>query len=77
MSLPYKGRNLPSVKPGDGETDVETCSDIVMLGNGIRHSLCPETKPLKWEKLPTNECTEKGITPAAAIADRLKIGSES
>jgi hypothetical protein len=31
----------------------------------------------KWEKLPTNECTKKGVTPTAAIADRLKIGSES
>jgi hypothetical protein len=77
MSLPYKGRNLPSVKPDDGEIYAGTCGDIMMPGNKIRHSPYPETKPRKWEKLPTNECTEKGVTPAAAIVDKLKIGSES
>jgi hypothetical protein len=46
-------------------------------GNGIRRSPCPETKPRRWEKLPTNECTEKGVTHAAVITNRLKIGSES
>jgi hypothetical protein len=61
--------------PDDGETDAGTCGDIMKPGNGIRRSLCPETKPRKWEKLPMNKCTEKGVTPIAAIADRLKIRS--
>jgi hypothetical protein len=74
MSLLCKGRNLPSVKPDDGETGAETCGDIMISGNEMRRSPCPETKPRKWEKLPTNECTEKGVTPATVIADRLKIG---
>jgi hypothetical protein len=77
MSLPYKGRNLPSVMLGDEETDAETCGDIMKLGNGIRRSPCPGMKPQKWEKLPTNEYIEKDVTPAIVIADRLKIGSES
>jgi hypothetical protein len=77
MSLPCKGRNLPSVMPGDGETDVGTCDDIMKPRNGIRRSPCPETKLRRWEKLPTNEYTGKGVTPTAVIADRLKIGSES
>jgi hypothetical protein len=35
MSLPCKGKNLPSVKHDDGGTDAGTCSDITKLGNGI------------------------------------------
>jgi hypothetical protein len=77
MSLPYKGRNLPSVKLGDGEIDAGTCGYIMMPGNGIRRSPYPGMKPQKWEKLLTNECTKKGVTPAAAIVDKLKIESES
>jgi hypothetical protein len=45
--------------------------------NGIQHSPYPEMKPQKWEKLPTNECTKKGVTLAATITDKLKAGSES
>jgi hypothetical protein len=77
MNLPCKGRNLPSVMPNDEETNAETCDDIMKPGNGIQHSPCPGTKPRKWEKLPTNEYTEKDVTPAVVIADRLRIGSES
>jgi hypothetical protein len=76
MRLQCKGKNLPNVMPDDGERDVGTCGDIMKLGNRIQHSPCPETKPRRWEKLRTNECTEKGVTPAVAIANRLKIGSE-
>jgi hypothetical protein len=65
------------VMPGDEETDAGTCGDIMKPGNGIRCSPCPETKPRKWGKLPTNEYTEKGVTPVVAIADELKIESES
>jgi hypothetical protein len=77
MSLPCKGRNLPSVMPSNEETDAETCGDIMKPGNGIRRSPCPGTKPRKWEKLPMNEYTEKDITPTAVIADSLRIGSKS
>jgi hypothetical protein len=77
MSQPRKRRNLPSVMPGDEETDAETCGDIMKLGNRIQRSPYPVMKPQKWEKLPMKEYTEKDITPAALIADRLRIGSES
>jgi hypothetical protein len=63
--------------PGDGETDAGTCGDIMRPGNGIRRSPCPEMKLRKLEKLSMNEYTKKGVTPAAAIVGRLKIGSES
>jgi hypothetical protein len=63
--------------PRDEETDAEMCDDIMKPGNGIRHSPCPGTKPRKWGQLPTNEYTKKDVTPTAAIADRLRIGSES
>jgi hypothetical protein len=46
-------------------------------GNRIRRSPYTETRPHKWEKLSTNEYTEKGVTLAIAIADKLKTGSES
>jgi hypothetical protein len=65
------------VMHGDEETGTETCDDIMNPRNEIRRSPCSRTKPQKWEKLPTNECTEKDVTPAAVIADRLKIGNES
>jgi hypothetical protein len=63
--------------PGDKETDAEMCGDIMKPGNGIWRSPCLGTKPQKWEKLLTNEYTEKDVTPAALITDRLRIGSES
>ena len=62
---------------GDGEIDTRTCGDIMKPRNGIQRSPCPETKPRKWEKLSTNKCIEKGVTPTVAIADKLKIGSKS
>jgi hypothetical protein len=63
MSLPCRGRNLPSVMPDDGETDARMCDDI--------------TKPRKWGKLLMNEYTEKNTTPTTAIADRLRSESEN
>jgi hypothetical protein len=77
MSQPGKGRNLPSVRRGDGETDTGTCSDITRLGNGIRHGPYPGMKPQKWEKLPTSEYTRKGRTLTVVIADKLRTESES
>ena len=76
MCLPSKGKNLPSVKRVDGGTDVGTCGDITKLGNRILRSPYPETKPQKWEKLPTSEYTEKGETLATAIADKLRTENE-
>jgi hypothetical protein len=75
MSLPYKGRSLPSVKHGDGGTNAGTCSDIMKPGNGIWRNLYSEMKPQRWEKLPMNKCSEKGVTLADAIVDKLKSGS--
>jgi hypothetical protein len=72
MSLPCKGRNLPSVMPGDEEIDTEICGDITKLGNGIWRCPCPRTKPRKWGTLPTNKYTEKDATPAATITDMLR-----
>jgi hypothetical protein len=72
-----QGEEPPNVMLGDEEIDVGTCCDIMKPGNEIQRSPCPETKPRRLEKLPTNECTEKGITPVAMIADSLKIGNES
>jgi hypothetical protein len=77
MSLPYKGKNLPSAKHGNGGTDTGTYDDIMRPANGIRRSLYPEKKHQRWEKLLMSECTEKGVTLAAAIADKLKTESES
>jgi hypothetical protein len=77
MSLPCKGKNLPSVKRGDGGTDAGTYDDITKLGNRIRRSPYPETKPQKWEKLSTSGHIEKGETLAVAIADKLRTENES
>jgi hypothetical protein len=77
MSLPCKGKNLPSVKHNDGGTDAGTYGDIMKLGNRIRRSLYPETKPQRWERLPMSECTEKGVTLVTAIIDKLRTESES
>jgi hypothetical protein len=76
-SLPCKGRSLPSAKHDDGGTNAGTCGDIMKSGNGIRRGPYPETKPQRWEKLPMSECTKKGVTLAAAIADKLNTESES
>jgi hypothetical protein len=77
MSLPCKGRSLPSAKRGDGGTDTKTYNDIMKPGNGIRHSPYPEMKPQRWEKLPMSECTEKGVTLIATITNKLRTESES
>ena len=63
--------------PDDEEIEAEMYEDIMKLGNGIRCSPCLEMKPRRWEKHLTNEYTEKDATPATAIADRLRIESES
>jgi hypothetical protein len=59
----------------DEGTDTGTYGDIMKLGNEIRCSSYPEMKPQRWEKLPMSECTEKGVTLAAAISDKLRSGS--
>jgi hypothetical protein len=75
MCQPCKWKNLHSVKRGDGGTDVGTCVDITMLGNGTRHTLYPGTKLQMWEKLPTSEYTKKDGILAAVIVDKLRIES--
>jgi hypothetical protein len=77
MSLPCKGKSLPSVKHDAGGTDAGMYNDITKLGNGIQRNLYPEMKPQKWEKLPTSECTEKSETLAHTIVDKLRLESES
>jgi hypothetical protein len=77
MSLPCKGKNLPSVKHSDGGIDARTCGDIKRLGNGIQRSPYPRKNPQKWEKLSMSECTEKGETLAAAMADKLRTENDS
>jgi hypothetical protein len=42
-----------------------------------QHSLYPEMKFQKWEKLLTSECTEKDGILAGVIADRLRTESGS
>jgi hypothetical protein len=49
MSLPCKGRNLPSVRHDDGGTDTGTYDDTTKLGNRIRRSPYLMTKLQKWE----------------------------
>jgi hypothetical protein len=71
MNLPCKGRNLPSVMPGDGETDTGMCGGITKPGNGNQRNPYLRTKPPKWEKLLMNGYTEKDITHAVTITDRL------
>jgi hypothetical protein len=44
---------------GDEETDTGTYGDIMKPRNKIQRSPCPEMKPQKWGKLPTNEYTKK------------------
>jgi hypothetical protein len=72
-----QGEEPPSVKRDDGGTDIRTYDDIMKLGNGIRCSPYPKMKPRRREKLPMSECTEKSITLATAITDKLRTESES
>jgi hypothetical protein len=72
-----QGKNLPSVKHGDGGIDARTCGNITRLGNRIRHSLYPGTKPQKWEKLPTSKYTERSGTLATVIANKFRIENGS
>jgi hypothetical protein len=65
------------VKHGDRGTNAGTYGDIMKPGDRIWRSSFQETKPQRWERLTMNECNEKGLTLAAAIADKLKIESES
>jgi hypothetical protein len=77
MNPPCWGRNLPSAMLDDGETGAGTCSDITKLQNGTLHNPFLGTKPQRWEKLPTKEHIEKGVTPTAAIIIGLKNESEN
>jgi hypothetical protein len=71
-SQPYPGKNLLREKLTDGGTNTEIFGDITKQGNGTRHSLYPEMKFRRWEKLLTNESSKRGGTLADVIVGRLK-----
>ena len=71
-SQPCPGKNLFSEKLADRATDAEIFGDITKLGNRTRRSLYPEMKSRRWEKLQTNESSEKGGTLADVIAGKRK-----
>jgi hypothetical protein len=71
-SQPCPGKNLLSEKLADGGIDAEIFGDITKQGNGTRRSLYPEMKFWRWEKLLTNESSERGGTLADVIVGRLK-----
>jgi hypothetical protein len=69
------GKNLPSAMLGDGETDVETCGDIMKPKNGIRHNPSLRTKPRRWGKPMMKEHIENDASLAAATAVKLRNAS--
>jgi hypothetical protein len=71
-SQPCLGKNLLSEKLADGGTDAEIFGDITKQGNGTRRSLYLEMKFRRWEKLLTNESSERGGTLADMIVGKLK-----
>jgi hypothetical protein len=71
-SQPCLGKNLLSEKLADGGTDAKIFDDITKQGNETRRSLYPEMKFRRWEKLLTNESSERGETLAGVIVSRLK-----
>jgi hypothetical protein len=71
-SQPCLGKNLLSEKLADGGTDAKIFGDITKQGNETRRSLYPEMKFRRWEKLLTNESSERGETLAGVIVSRLK-----
>jgi hypothetical protein len=71
-SQPCLVKNLLSEKLADGGTDAKIFGNITKQGNGTQRSLYPEMKSRRWEKLLTNESSEKKGTLANEIADRLK-----
>jgi hypothetical protein len=71
-SQPCLGKNLLSEKLADGGTDAEIFGDITKQGNGTRCSLYLEMKFQRWEKLLTNESSEREGTLADVIVGRLK-----
>jgi hypothetical protein len=72
MNPPCRERNLPSATLGDEETGAGTCGDITKPKNGTQRNPSLGMKPRKWEKLPMKGHIEKGTTPVAAIAVKLK-----
>jgi hypothetical protein len=72
MSQPCLGKNLLSGKLVDGGTDAAIFGDITKEGNGTRRSLYLEMKFRRWEKLLTNESSEREGTLTDVIVGRLK-----
>jgi hypothetical protein len=71
-SRPCLGKNLLSEKLADRGTDAEIFGDITKQGNRTQRSLYSEMKFQRWEKLLTNESSERGGTLTDVIVDRLK-----
>jgi hypothetical protein len=69
---PCLGKNLLSEKLADRGTNAEIFGDITKQGNRTRRSLYPKMKFWRWEKLQTNESSERGGTLADVIVGRLK-----
>jgi hypothetical protein len=74
---PCQGKNLPSEKLGDEGTDARIFGDITRLGSETRRWPYPGMKSRKWEKLPTNECSEKGGILVDVTAGKLKTENEN
>ena len=71
------GEDLPSEKLSDGGTDAGIFGDITRLGSETRRWPYPGMKSRKWEKLPTNECSEKGGILVDVTAGKLKTENEN
>jgi hypothetical protein len=77
MNPPCWGKNLPSATLGDGETEAETCGDIMKLENGIRLNPSHETKPQRWGRPLMKEHIENSATPIAVTVVKLRNASGS
>jgi hypothetical protein len=76
-SQPCQGKNHPSEKPNDRETDAEILSDIMRLGSEAQRSPYPGMKPQRLEKLLMNESSEKEGILADETTGKLKTGIEN
>jgi hypothetical protein len=77
MSQPCQGKNHPSEKPDDGETDAEIFGDITRLGSETQRSPYPRMKPRRLEKLLMNESSEKKGILTDVTAGKLKTEIEN
>jgi hypothetical protein len=76
-SQPCQGKNHPSEKPDDGETDAEIFGDITRLGSETQRSPYPGMKPWRLEKLLMNDSSKKGGILADVTANKLNTEVEN